>query len=848
MKTRFSVTGMSCAACSANVERTVRRLPGVREVSVNLLAASMSVVYDERAVAPDEIAAAVVGIGYGAVPLSEKRAPAVAPAEGEERGRRARLIASLGLLLVLMYVAMGGMIGLPMPPFLVGMENALLSAALQFLLCLPILVLNRRFFSSGIRATLHFSPNMDTLVSLGAFASVGYGVYALVMMAYGQGTGNTELVHSFAHNLYFESGAMILTLVSLGKYFEARSKRKTTAAIEKLVTLAPKTARVLRDGREEEIPTEEICVDDLIVIRPGDRIPVDGVIVQGKGTLDQSAITGESVPVFREVGDEVISATVNRGGSFLFRATRVGEDTTLSQILRLVEEAAASRAPIARLADRVSAVFVPAVLAISLVTLAVWLILEKDFAFALNCAVSVLVISCPCALGLATPVAIMVGTGRAAECGILMKSAEAFERLHAVDTVVFDKTGTLTLGAPSVTDLHVFSAELSERDFLLLAASVESGSEHPLATAIVAYARGQGIAPRMPEETTVFEGRGIAAKIDGRDCLAGNLRLFIEEGIVNEDGPAAAEMAALSAEGKTPVLFSRDGKLLGLFAVADPIREDAKGALAALHGMHLTTVLLTGDNRKTAEAIGALLPLDEIRADLLPQDKERIIRELQASGHRVAMVGDGINDAPALSRADVGIAIGTGTDVAIDSADILLVKSTLFDVVDALRLSRAVLRNIRTNLFWAFFYNSLGIPLAAGALYYPFGLLLSPMIGSAAMSFSSVSVVLNALRLRRFCATPTVAATEEEPTCIPCQINEMEKKEMKKQMQIDGMMCEHCKAHVIRALSALDGVASVEVDLAAKTATLTLAAPVADETLSAAVTDAGYTPISVTEL
>lgn len=847
MKTRFSVTGMSCAACSANVEKTVRRLAGVEDASVNLLAASMTVSYDERTVTAEEIAAAVRAIGYGAAPLSEKRASvkAAAPAEGEEKGRRARLVASLVLLFVLMYVAMGSMLGLPMPPFLVGEEHALLSACLQFFLCLPILFLNRHFFSSGIRAAWRLSPNMDTLVSLGAFASVGYGVYALVMMAYGQGTGNPALIHAFAHNLYFESGAMILTLVSLGKYFEARSKRKTTAAIEKLVTLAPKTARVLRDGREEEIPTEDIHVGDILVIRPGDRIPVDGVITEGKGTLDQSAITGESAPVSRAAGDEVISATVNRSGSFLFRATRVGEDTTLSQILRLVEEAAASRAPIARLADRVSAVFVPAVLAISLVTLGTWLILENDFAFALNCAISVLVISCPCALGLATPVAIMVGTGRAAECGILIKSAEAFERLHAVDTVVFDKTGTLTLGAPTVTDIEILSPDLSESDFLTLAASIESASEHPLAEAIVAHAKEKGITPRLPEEMTVLEGRGIAATAGGHACLAGNLRLFTERGLATETDPVTAQMARLSAEGKTPVLFSRDGVILGLVAVADPVRADTKAALAALRKLGLSTILLTGDNRKTAEALGTALPLDEIRADLLPQDKERIIRELQASGHRVAMVGDGINDAPALSRADVGIAIGTGTDVAIDSADVLLVKSALFDVVDALRLSRAVLRNIRTNLFWAFFYNTLGIPLAAGVLYYPFGLLLSPMIGSAAMSFSSVSVVLNALRLRRFRATPV---TQEESPCIPCQINETEKKEMKKQMQIDGMMCEHCKAHVIRALSALDGVASVDVDLAAKTATLTLTTPVADDILTAAVTNAGYTPISVTEL
>ena len=637
---------------------------------------------------------------------------------------------------------------------------------------------------------------------------------------------------------------MILVLVSLGKYFEARSKKKTTVAIEKLITLAPKTARVLRDGVEVECPTEDIRVGDVVIIRPGDSIPVDGEILEGKGQLDQSAITGESLPVSRTVGDRVISASVNSNGSFRFRATHVGADTTLSQIVRLVEEASSSRAPIARIADRVSAVFVPSVIGIAILTLAVWLLLGQDFSFALNCAVSVLVISCPCALGLATPVAIMVGTGRAAECGILIKSAEALERLHAVDTVVFDKTGTLTEGAPVVTDMRLYDTALDEYAFLTIAAGIEQGSEHPLADAVVRYARERGCEPSLPEDMTVLEGRGVVATLGGLSCLAGNLRLFCERGLCAEGDAVYREAERIAAEGKTPMLFAVDGHLLGMIAVADPIRADAAASIAALQKMGVRTLLLTGDNRKTAEAVQKRLSLDEVVSDLLPQEKEGAIRRLQEGGHRVAMVGDGINDAPALARADVGIAIGTGTDIAIESAELLLVRSSPTDVVSAIRLSRAVVRNIRMNLFWAFFYNTLGIPLAAGVLYYPLGLLLSPMIGSAAMSFSSVSVVLNALRLRRF----RPLSLKGQDACISCQINEMEIKEMKKQLIIDGMMCEHCKAHVLRALSAIDGVFAVEVDLTAKTATLTLAAPVADDLLSAAVTDAGYTPVSIKEL
>ncbi len=834
----FTVTGMTCAACAAGIERAVSHLSGVARVEVNLLAGRMKVEYDGTRVSPNAIVDAVVALGYGASP-QDKAAPKVGKQVKKEEKRDdalCRLLASFALLLPLMYLAMGSMWSLPLPPFLAG--NHLLSAFLQLLFALPILLLNARFFSRGLRGLLHGAPNMDTLVSVGSGASVLYGVWAIAVMIYGYEIGDTALAHSFAHTLYFESGAMVLVLVSLGKYLEERAKRHTTTALEKLVALAPQEARVLRNGEEVTVPAADLRVGDVLVIRPGERIPVDGVVLSGRGYLDQSAITGESIPVERGEGEEVISATVCQNGGFTFRATRVGQDTTLSQIVRLVEEAGASRAPVACLADRVSGVFVPIVLAIAAVTALVWALIGEDFSFCLNCAVSVLVISCPCALGLATPVAVMVSTGRAAECGILVKSAAAMEQLCTVDTVVLDKTGTLTEGRPAVTDICPLDAGTDELSLLCFAASLEAGSDHPLARAVLAEAEARGLpAPALPSDFSLLPGQGIAATVDGAPASAGNAAFLSARGGLTPEAERLAE--AFAADGKTPIFFLRDGRLLGVLAVADPLRPTTPAALAEMRRMGLRTVMLTGDNRKTAEAVARELALDEIAADLLPEDKEKVVARLQAEGHRVAMVGDGINDAPALTRADVGIAIGTGTDIAVESADILLVKSSFLDVLTAWRLSRATLANIRGNLFWAFFYNMLGIPLAAGLLWAPLGLLLNPMIGSAAMSLSSVFVVLNALRLRRF--RPT-ALQNETPT------ERKEPPKMKKLLTIDGMMCEHCKAHVLRALGTVDGVSAVEVDLAEKTATVTLSSPVSDEVLTAAVSEAGYTPLSCRDL
>lgn len=851
----FAVTGMSCAACAANITRTVRRLPGVSEVNVNLLSARMKVSFDPDVTSPAKISDAVRAIGYGARPQDDGAAADPAAEAGKENEKekeararmdamRRRLIISLVLLVPLMYIAMGPMIGLPLPFGLSDLH--VLSAFLQLLLTLPILYVNRAFFSNGLRALFHRVPNMDTLVAIGSGASVLYGIFVIAAMIYGQDIGDHSIVMQYHHALYFESGAMVLALVTLGKYLETRSRAHTTDAISKLVRLSPDTACVLRDGAEVTLPIGEVRTGDILVIRPGDRIPVDGEITEGDGYVDQSALTGESLPVEKHPGDTVLSATVNQNGSFYFRASRVGKDTTLSQIIRLVEEAGNSRAPIARLADRVSGVFVPIVLGIAALTAIVWLIAGNGFSFALNCAVSVLVISCPCALGLATPVAIMVGTGRAAEEGILIKSAESLEKLHAVDTVVLDKTGTITEGRPRVIDLLLLDSAADETALLTLAAACEAGSDHPLATAVLDRAQEAGITPPPAPGLRVLPGRGVESRADGRILLAGNAALMRENGLLTEEATRQAD--AWSGEGKTPLFFAENGRLVGMLSVADEVRPTSRTAIEEMRKMGLSVIMLTGDNRRTAEGVRRGLALSDVIADVLPQDKEAVIRRLQDEGHCVAMVGDGINDAPALTRADVGIAIGAGADIALDAADIVLMKNSLADVVTAVRLSRAVIRNIRMNLFWAFFYNLLGIPVAAGVLYPFFGVLLTPMIGSAAMSFSSVSVVLNALRLRRFRATGAGddhAAAPEKPT----ENTETGKESaMKKQLKIEGMMCDHCRAHVEKALSALPGVTAAAVDLAAGTATVTLASPVEDTALMAAVRDAGYTPLSCTAL
>ena len=878
MKTeKYNVTGMTCAACQANVTRCVSKLEGVEEVNVSLLANQMTVSYDESKVGEEDIIQAVEKIGYGASSLEQQ--PATAQSKGgfrsewqarqdqamnSQKQMKRRLISSIVLLVPLMYIAMGSMMGLPVPWFFVGMENSLVNALAQLLLTIPVLFINRHFFQTGFKALWHRAPNMDSLVAIGSGASLVYGLFAMFRLAYGFGHGDMELVHEYAHALYFESAAMILTLVTVGKYLEARSKSKTGDALGKLVDLAPKTAVVLRGGAEQTIPAEQVVAGDIVVIRPGEGIPVDGVVTEGHGYVDQAAITGESIPVEKNPGDQVISATINKNGTFQFQASKVGEDTTLSQIIRLVDEASNSKAPIARLADKVSGVFVPVVIAIAIVTAIVWLIAGMGFEFALSNAISVLVISCPCALGLATPVAIMVGTGKAAEMGILIKSAESLENLHNVDTIVLDKTGTITSGHPAVTDVLPLDRSLTEEQFLAEAAAAEFGSEHPLAQAVVERAQQLGLSLPKAEAFEAVAGRGIRAKVNGREYLAGNLA-FLEENhqpaTLEERSAAKSVVNKLAQEGKTPLLFLRNGKLLGVIAVADTIRETSRAAIQRFNEMGLHVVMLTGDNKVTAEAIRKELGIEQAISDVLPTQKEAHIRSLQEEGHKVAMVGDGINDAPALTRADIGIAIGAGTDIAIESADVVLMKDSLDDVAAAIDLSRAVVRNIHMNLFWAFFYNVLGIPLAAGVLYPAFQLRLSPMIGSAAMSLSSVCVVTNALRLRFFKrkgaplsekSAPALEAshTDTDNQTAPVEEipqepeNEKGSSEMKKVLTVEGMMCAHCQAHVQKALAGVEGVTEAVVDLESKKATVTLAQDVADQVLLDAVTEAGYTPVS----
>ena len=862
MKTeKFNVSGMTCAACQANVERCVRKLDGTQDVNVSLLANQMTVSYDENKVKESDIIHAVENIGYGAESAEKKAGDDTTEAgsfkkEWEDRKARTnrstkamktRLISSAVILIPLMYVAMGHMLPLPMLPFLDGTENALISALVQLLLTIPVLFLNRAFFTRGFKALVKRAPNMDSLVAIGAGASFVYGLFAMFKMAYGFGHGDMAVVHEYAHALYFESAAMILTLVTVGKYLEARSKSKTSDALGKLVDLTPKTATVLVNGEEKRIPAEKIKAGDTVVIRPGEVIPVDGTVREGSGYVDQAAITGESIPVEKNPGDEVISATINKNGSFRFTASKVGNDTTLAQIIRLVDEAGNSKAPIARLADKVSAVFVPVVMAIALVTAIVWLIAGDGFEFALSNAISVLVISCPCALGLATPVAIMVGTGKAAEYGILIKSAESLENLHNADTIVLDKTGTITSGKPTVTDVEILNKSIDETTFLTLAASAEALSEHPLAGAVTQYAGEKGIVIQKAERFEAIAGRGIRAKLPQGEVLAGNAALFQEAGM--DWKPAEAAANRLSKAGKTPLLFALNGKITGVIAVADTVKESSIHAIDRFKKMGLHVIMLTGDNRQTAQAIKEKLQIEEAVSDVLPTEKEAQIRRLQEQGRKVIMVGDGINDAPALMRADIGMAIGAGTDIAIDSADVVLMKNSLEDVATAIALSKAVIRNIKMNLFWAFFYNILGIPVAAGALFPAFGIRLSPMIGSAAMSLSSVCVVTNALRLRFFKdkdktdpAQNTAPEAKEQTTALPADEIETKKgnEKMKKILTVEGMMCNHCKMHVENALKGVDGVADAQVNLEQKTAEVTLAKDVADDALTAAVKDAGY--------
>lgn len=755
MRQRFKVFGMSCAACSAGVERAVGRLKGVNKVEVSLVAKSMLCDFDETTVSEKQIVEAVKKAGFKAYPEKASEAAqtavagrgsvAVADSDGFTP-MKTRLIVSLIFLVLLMYVSMGHMIGLPVPSFMHGVKNGVSFAFVQFLLVLPILYVNRKFFVNGFKALWHRVPNMDSLVAVGSSAAVLYGIFAIFMIAYGIGNGDTELAEKYLSGLYFESGGMILTLVTVGKLLEERSKNKTYSAIQKLVDLAPKTAVVIRDGVETEIPVEKIVVGEVILLKPGSSVPVDGEVVEGGGTVDESALTGESMPVEKAAGDRLISAAIVKSGAFKLKAQRVGEDTTLSQIVELVRNAASSKAPIGRLADKVSGIFVPVVMGIALVAAVVWLACGATFEFALNAAISVLVISCPCALGLATPLAIMVSTGKCASKGILIKSAEALEQLHDVNTVVLDKTGTVTEGKPSVTDV-VPSEYASESELASLAAALEKNSQHPLSVAVTEYAASNSIEFATAEDFKNLDGLGVSATVNGQTAYAGNEKLMSENKIdISSLSSCAKELAG---KGKTVMYFACGGKFYGLIAVADKVKPTSKEAVQALKKSGIEVIMLTGDNAVTAAAIKNEVGIDRVEAEVMPADKQRIVSELKNAGKKVVMVGDGINDSPALMQADVGIAIGSGTDIAIESADVVLMKNDLTDVSRAINYSKRTIRNIKQNLFWAFFYNALGIPLAAGALYPLWQITLSPMIGALAMSLSSLFVVGNALRLYR---------------------------------------------------------------------------------------------------
>ena len=846
---QYNVTGMSCAACSARVEKAVSKVPGVTACSVSLLTNSMGV---EGTASPDAIVRAVEEAGYGAspkqaagaAPASDAGAALDALADHETPRLKRRLIASLGFLLVLMYFSMGHMMwGWPLPAWFEG--NHVAVALVQMLLAVAVMVINQKFFISGFKSLAHAAPNMDTLVALGSSASFVWSTYAVFVMTDAQLHGDGARVMEYMMELYFESAAMILTLITVGKMLEARSKGKTTDALKSLMKLAPQTATLLRDGSEVTVPIGQVRRGDQFVVRPGENIPVDGLVLEGASAVNESALTGESIPVDKAPGDAVSAATVNQSGFLRCEATRVGEDTTLSQIIRMVSDAAATKAPIAKIADRVSGVFVPAVIAIAVVTTAAWLLLGRDLAFALARGISVLVISCPCALGLATPVAIMVGNGLGAKNGILFKTAASLEAAGRTQIVALDKTGTITRGEPEVTDL--LPAEgVTEGELLTLAAALEQKSEHPLARAVLAYAAARQLDPPEVTDFAALPGNGLTAKLAGRSVYAGSLSFIQTQAPV--PAALAGQAQALAEQGKTPLFFGGEGRLLGVIAVADTIKEDSPDAIRQLQAMGIRVVMLTGDNQRTAEAIGRQAGVDQVIAGVLPDGKESVIRALSEKG-KVAMVGDGINDAPALTRADTGIAIGAGTDVAIDAADVVLMNSRLSDVPAAIRLSRATLRNIHENLFWAFIYNVIGIPLAAGLLI-PLGLTLNPMFGAAAMSLSSFCVVSNALRLNLFqlhsaakdkAIRPVELPPAPAPAPAACPIvNQTEVTAMKKTIKIEGMMCGHCEATVKKALEALPQVDAAQVSHTAGTAVVTLNAGVADDVLTQAVEAKDY--------
>lgn len=855
---QYTVTGMSCAACSTRVEKAVSKVPGVTSCSVSLLTNSMGV---EGSATDQEIIKAVADAGYGASAKDaegEKNGGANSAAASEEALAdhetpilKKRLLYSVGFLLVLMYFSMGHMMwNWPLPAFMDG--NHVMMGLVQLYLTVIIMVINQKFFINGFKSLFHGAPNMDTLVALGSFASFGYSSYALFAMTYAEHQGDAEAVMGYMHEFYFESAAMILTLITVGKMLEARSKGKTTDALKSLMKLSPKTAVVEKEGKETEVPVEQVRIGDVFVVRPGENIPVDGVVLEGNSAVNEAALTGESIPVDKQAGDRVSAATINQSGFIRCEATRVGEDTTLSQIIRMVSDAAATKAPIAKVADKVSGIFVPAVISIAVLTVIVWLIAGESVGFALARGISVLVISCPCALGLATPVAIMVGNGMGAKNGILFKTAVSLEETGKVEIVALDKTGTITSGEPKVTD--VLAADgTSEEELLKLAYSLESRSEHPLAKAIVAYGAEKQAEQIPVSEFKALPGNGLEGKVGDADVKGGSLKFAQSQTEISEKIKSQAEK--LAEEGKTPLMFLKNGILAGMIAVADVIREDSPQAVKELQNMGIEVVMLTGDNERTAKAIGRQAGVDRVIAGVLPDGKEEVIRRLKEQG-KVAMVGDGINDAPALTRADMGIAIGAGADVAIDAADVVLVKSRLSDVPAAIRLSRGTLRNIHENLFWAFFYNVIGIPLAAGIWIPIFGWKLNPMFGAAAMSLSSFCVVTNALRLnllnikdsRKDKKIRRKAAAPAEAVVAAAEINTETKKEnktMTKTMKIEGMMCGHCEAAVKKALEALDGVASAEVSHEKETAVVTLEKDVDNAVLTKAVEDKDYKVVSV---
>ena len=878
MKERFDVTGMTCSACSSHVEKSVGKLTGVENVSVNLLTNSMQVEFDENKLDTAGIIKAVEDAGYGAE-VKDGHAKSGTKTSGQSdsqennglsaveqnvKNMKKRLIVSLIFWIPLMYVSMGHMIyqwlNIPMPPFtmnfLHGNENAITYAFTQFLLLLPILIANQKYFKNGFKTLWHRSPNMDSLIAIGAGAAILYGIFAIYRIGYAMGHGDMMVVHQYAHDLYFESAGTILTLITIGKYLETKSKGKTSEAITKLLNLAPKTVTAVRDGVEQVVDAADVEKGEIFLVKPGESVAVDGIVLEGKSSFDESAITGESIPVPKQEGDTIVSASINKSGLIRAKATKVGEDTTIAQIIRLVEEASSSKAPIAKMADKIAGVFVPAVITIALITGVIWLISGATFEFAMSTAIAVLVISCPCALGLATPVAIMVGTGKGAENGILIKSGDALETAHQIDTVVLDKTGTITQGKPVVTDIICAAGKNADKTQLLqIAGSLEKGSEHPLAEAIVNYCLTNNISLEKVTDFNALFGKGIEGTMSGTHYYAGNEKMMEEKGI-SLSTEQKNQIRELAKQGRTPLLFADENQFLGIVAVADVVKPTSKEAVQKFRDYGIHVIMLTGDNEVTAQAIKEQVGIDEVVAGVLPTQKEEKISALKQAGHKVAMIGDGVNDAPALASADVGIAIGAGTDVAIESADIVLMKNDLLDAVGAVKLSKAVIRNIKENLFWAFFYNSIGIPLAAGVLYPLFQIKLNPMFGAAAMSLSSVCVVSNALRLRwvklhdakktqiephQDVAASTIADINQHNALdnnIKSTNNDKGESTMTTTISIEGMMCAHCQAHVEKALKEVAGVTEVTVSLENKNAVVTGDASV--ETLKQAVVDAGY--------